>query len=314
MDNFSRHERLANRIALIVLQLFREGAVSRLELASRFKVTERTIYRDLNRLGEFVTCSKDGIYRISMQNEAEDKLLPSLDCLSKKTGLSELLPAAGDDSLLKILKAIEYKRIKISPLPPEPLKSELQKKIFSSLDRAIKDSLLCVIYYKGKPRTIHPYRLMNLKGVWYLAATDAELMIKAFRLSAIEWLDTKKTTFTPDRDINDYLDSEDDAWFSMNKMEVTVEVLPSIVHYFERRNILPQQKIISKSLDGKLIVTTRIAHREQLFSTLRYWLPNVRIMSPETEANAFLMQLTQYLSQLTHENELLTNNVFQDND
>ncbi|MCA6969745.1 WYL domain-containing protein [Pectobacterium carotovorum] len=312
MDNSSRHERLANRIALILLKLFKDGAVSRRELASRFKVTERTIYRDLNRLGEFVTCSKDGIYHISMQNEPEDKL-PSLDSLSEKTGLRELLPLSGDVSLRNILTAIEYKRIKILPLPPETLNSELQKNTFSSLDKAIKERSVCIIHYKGKLRTLHPYRLMNLKGVWYLAATDAELMIKAFRVSAIEWLDIKKTTFTPDSDIHDYLDSEDDAWFSMNKMEVTVEVFPDIARYFERRNILPQQKIISKSLDGKLIVTTRIAHREQLFSTLRFWLPNVRIISPVTEANAFVVQLSQYIAQLTQENDLVTDNVFQDN-
>lgn len=312
MDNSSRHERLANRIALILLHLFKDGAVSRCELASRFKVTERTIYRDLNRLGEFVTCSKAGVYRISMQNEAEHKL-PSLESLSEKTGLSELLPLSGESSLRNILTAIEYKRIKILPLPPETLDSEQQKNIFSSLDKAIKESLVCIIHYKGKVRTLHPYRLMNLKGVWYLAATDAELMIKAFRLSAIEWLDVKKSTFTPDSDIHDYLDSEDDAWFSMNKMEVMVEVLPGITRYFERRNILPQQKIISKTPDGKLIVSTRIAHRDQLFSTLRFWLPNVRIVSPRAEANAFAAQLSQYISHLAQENDLVTDNVSQDN-
>ncbi|MCY0788455.1 WYL domain-containing protein [Morganella morganii] len=312
MDNSSRHERLVNRITLILLQLFKDGAVSRYDLASRFKVTERTIYRDLNRLGELVTCSKDGIYHINIRNEAEDKL-PSLDSLSEKTGLTELLPLSGEDSLRNILTAIEYKRIRILPLPPEILNSELQKKTFSCLDRAIKESLVCVIHYKGKSRTLHPYRLMNLKGVWYLAATDAELMIKAFRISAIEWLDIKKTTFVPDNDIHDYLDSEDDAWFSMNKMEVTVEVLPNIARYFERRNILPQQNIIRKSLDGKLIITTRIAHREQLFPTLRFWLPNVRIVSPVTEADAFVEQLSQYTVQLTQENDLVTDNVPLDN-
>nr|ELR5149553.1 WYL domain-containing protein [Providencia rettgeri] len=312
MGSYSRHERLANRIALILLQLVKDGAVSRCELASRFKVTERTIYRDLNRLGEFVSCSKDGVYRICMQNEAECKL-PTLDSLSEKMGLRELLPLSEDESLRNILMAIEYKRIKILPLPPEILSSKLQKNTFSSLDKAIKENFVCVIHYKGKSRIIYPYRLMNLKGVWYLAATDAELMIKAFRVSAIEWLDIKKTTFTPDSDIHDYLDSEDDSWFSMNKMEITVEVFPDIACYFERRNILPQQKIISKSQDGKLIVTTKIAHRDQLFSTLRFWLPNVRIISPVTEANAFVGQLSQYIAQLTQENDLITDNVFQDN-
>ncbi len=312
MENSSRHERLANRIVLILLQLFESGAVSRRELAGRFKVSERTIYRDLNRMGAFVTCSKDGVYRISGVNETGDKL-PSLSSLSEKTGLGELLPLSGENSLRNILTAIEYNRIKILPLPPETLNSDQQKRIFSTLDRAIKEHQVCIIQYKGKSRTVHPYRLMNLKGVWYLAATDAELMIKAYRVSAIEWLDVKKITFNIDSDIHDYLDSEDDAWFSMNKMEVTVEILPDIARYFERRNILPQQKIISKTSDGKLMVTTRIAHRDQLFSTLRFWLPNVRIVSPTAEAKAFAAQLSQYIALLTQENDPITDNDFQDN-
>lgn len=99
----------------------------------------------------------------------------------------------------------------------------------------------------------------------------------------------------------------------MNKIEVTVEVLPDIARYFERRSILPQQKIISKTADGKLIVTTRIAHRDQLFSTLRFWLPNVRIVSPVAEASSFVAQLSQYISRLTQENNLIADNTFQDN-
>lgn len=294
MDNPSRHEMLANRIALILLELFERGAVSRDELASKFNVSERTIYRDLNRIGSFVSCSKEGVYRLSAENHKEDEL-PTLNSLSKKTGLDELLPVSDGNSLNSILAAIEYKRIKILPLPPEQLNSLHQRKIFSRLDTAIKDKKICIIHYKGKARTVRPYRLMNLKGVWYLAATDAELAIKAYRISAIEWLDIKKVNFIPDTDILEYLDTEDDAWFSLNKTEITVEVHPEIARYFERRNILPQQKIINKTAEGKLIVTTQIAHRDQLFPTLRFWLPNVRVLDPESEAAAFVEQLSNFL-------------------
>lgn len=106
MENTSRHDRLVSRISVILLQLFKSGSVSRCELASRFNVIERTIYHDLNRMGAFVSCSQDGIYRISVLNEAEDKL-PSLTSLSEKTGMGELLQ-----------------------LPAEPLNSDLQKRIF----------------------------------------------------------------------------------------------------------------------------------------------------------------------------------------
>ncbi|WP_259349676.1 HTH domain-containing protein [Enterobacter sp. RHBSTW-00175] len=88
--------------------------MSRRELASRFNVSERTIYRDLNRMGAFLSCSQDGIYHISLLNEAEDKL-PSLTCLSEKTGMGELLP-----------------------LPAESLNSDLQKRIYPRWKKPLK--------------------------------------------------------------------------------------------------------------------------------------------------------------------------------
>ncbi len=96
-------------------------------------------------------------------------------------------------------------------------------------------------------------------------------------------------------------------------MEVTVEVLPAIARYFERRNIFPQQKIIEKAKDGTLTLTTKVAHREQLFSTLRFWLPNVRIISPTAEAKIFLTQLEQCMHLLTQENNAIADNVSQGN-
>jgi len=267
MGNPSRHERLANRIAFILLELIQAGAISRRELAGRFNVSERTIYRDLNRLGAFVTCSTDGVYRIARQGEKKNSL-PSLISLSEKTGLQKLLPLSDEHSLQKMLTAIEYNRIKILLLPSESLESEQQKTLFTMLEKAISAQQICVIHYKGKARVLHPYRLMNLKGIWYLAATDTDLMIKAWRISAIEWLDVKTTTFVPDSEIHAYLDTEDDVWFSLTKMEVTVEVLPSIARYFERRNIFPQQKIIEKAQDGTLTLTTKVAHRDQLMAAL----------------------------------------------
>ncbi|QQK58806.1 WYL domain-containing protein [Shewanella sp. LC6] len=298
MDNLSRNEILAQRLAQILLQLFESGKVSRNELANKFNVSERTIYRDLSRIGSVVSCSKDGVYRILTEKPKKDEL-PDISSLSEKTGLGKLLPVSETSPLPSLLSAIEYKRIKILPLPPEQLTSEHQKKVFSRLDSAIKDCKICSIQYKGKLRTVRPYRLMSLKGVWYLAATDIELNIKAYQVSGIEWLDVKKATFVADTDINGYLDTEDDAWFSLKKKEVTVEIQPAIARYFERRNILPQQKIISKTTEGKLIVTTQIAHRDQLFPTLRFWLPNVRILKPEIEAETFLEQLSLHLQQIS---------------
>lgn len=90
---------------------------------------------------------------------------------------------------------------------------------------------------------------MNLKG-GYLTATDAELMIKAWKVSVIEWLGVKNA-FDADSDIHDYLNSEDGSWFSMNIIEVTVEVLPGYRPLFRMTQHIAAAKIISKTPEGK---------------------------------------------------------------
>lgn len=295
MDASSGHERLANRIVNILIELFEKGSVSRRELASRFKVSERTVYRDLNRLGDFVTCSSSGVYRLAL-NKNENDALPTLTTFSERTGISKLLPLQDNRSMVDLLRAIEYKRIAIMSLPAESLVTEHHKTQFARLASAIRDNRVCQIQYKGRGRAIYPYRLMNVKGIWYLAATDTVLAIKAYQISRIQWVDIKKETFAPDPDIQAYLDSEDDIWFSLNKVDVIVEVQPEVARYFERRNILPQQKILQKTDAGKLIISTRIAHDIQLFSTLRFWLPNIKILSPVKLAEKFKRELTSFVA------------------
>ncbi|WP_313571435.1 helix-turn-helix transcriptional regulator [Pantoea piersonii] len=295
MDTSSKHERLANRIVNILLELFEKGSVSRHELARRFKVSERTVYRDLNRLGGFITCSSSGVYRIAL-NKDENNSLPSLTTFIERTGLSKLLPLQDNRSMVDVLRAIEYKRIDILSLPAESLATDHHKTQFARLELAIRDNRVCQIQYKNKYRAVRPYRLMNVKGIWYLAATDNVLAIKAYQISNIQWVDIKKETFTPDNDIQDYLDNEDDIWFSLNKVEVVVEVLPEVAGYFERRNIFPQQKILQKSNMGKLIISTKIAHNIQLFSILRFWLPNIKIISPPELSEKFKSELASFIA------------------
>lgn len=58
----SEHDRLALRLAEILLRLNQGEKIARSELAEEFQVSERTIYRDLNRLGGIVDRLEDGRY------------------------------------------------------------------------------------------------------------------------------------------------------------------------------------------------------------------------------------------------------------
>lgn len=64
---------------------------------------------------------------------------------------------------------------------------------------------------------------------------------------------------------------------------------------FRRRKLVSQQ-IIEKELEnGGLIVSGKFAHPSQILPTVRYWVPHVRIISPEDWQADMVQGLQTYL-------------------
>ncbi|MEI8210368.1 MAG: WYL domain-containing protein [Methylococcales bacterium] len=58
---------------------------------------------------------------------------------------------------------------------------------------------------------------------------------------------------------------------------------------------MPNQQI-DKTLEyGSLIVSSRIAHDNQILPLIRYWLPNVQVNSPNELRHSLLQGLREYL-------------------
>ncbi len=74
-----------------------------------------------------------------------------------------------------------------------------------------------------------------------------------------------------------------------------LKVDSSVAHYFQRRALLPNQQIDKTLEDGSLIVFSRIAHDSQILSLIRYWLPNVQVISPNELRYSLLQGLREYL-------------------
>ncbi|UNH25163.1 HTH domain-containing protein [Moellerella wisconsensis] len=64
MDDYKKNQGV--RLATIILDTYLYGEVNKFELASRFKVTERTIYRDLNSLSLILEHKGNSNYGFSM--------------------------------------------------------------------------------------------------------------------------------------------------------------------------------------------------------------------------------------------------------
>lgn len=284
------HETLALRLA-DTLRLLQSGErPTRLQLAERFGVSERTIYRDLNRLGDVIELGTDGVYQLARQYCSS--LSPAdLQTFARISGVEQLFPASDRRSWLDLLK----------PGPASFLVRDghfaaerPDSRDFRELGRAIEQKRRCQLNYTGKQRRIEPYRLIHNKGIWYLAATE-EGRLKSFAFARIDALQLLDESFFPDSATQAQIESDDDIWFGKDRLEVTVQVSASSAYYFLRRNVLPHQQLMELQADGRLLLRCRVNHPNQLLPIIRYWIPHVRILEPAWLQQQLRDELTDYL-------------------
>lgn len=287
----TEHDTLALRLAEILLRLNQDEAFSRQELADKFGVSERTIYRDLNRLGGVIERLPDGHYQLVA--EYRGRLRPrDLEAFAKLTGVNQLFPNSGQRFLLALLDTLSQSSFLVKGHHYETLKPEDAQ--FHQLDAAIRQRHCCHLMYSDKRRTLEPYRLVNNKGIWYLAATEDQ-QLKAFSISRISQLHVTGESFIVRPEIQHEIEAEDDVWFSHDKTEVLLAIAPQAAYYFQRRKLLPQQEIVRDLENGGLIVSSRISHANQILSVVRYWIPHARILEPVWLQEAMEKELKSYL-------------------
>jgi predicted DNA-binding transcriptional regulator YafY len=200
-----------------------------------------------------------------------------LETFAKLVGVDDLFPQSGTRFLMALLDTLSQSSFLVRGHHYEKLKPHDAQ--FQQLDSAIRDSRRCTLTYADKRRTLEPYRLVNNKGIWYLAATD-DGRLKSFSLSRISQLVVSGESFEPEAEIQQEIEEDDDVWFSEEKTEVLLTVAPQVAYYFQRRKLLPRQVIDKELENGGLIVSTRISDENQILPLVKYWIPHVRILEP----------------------------------
>ena len=291
----SKGEKLAQRLSQILARLHQGDALDKHQLAQDFQVDVRTIERDLGeRLCGIVERSPDGQWHLT---HSARSTIPAkhLHGYARMSGTENLFP---DNSLRYVLEQLhtpeQQRATRVQAIAHEDLRPHTQD--FSQLQAAIELNHLCRFDYKGKTRSVQPYKLIHKNGVWYLAAEEGR-KLKNFSIALIEGLQVDATShFEPKRVHKEYIDAKDDVWFTEDTTEVLLRVAPEVAHYFIRRPLLPHQQHRQDS-DGSLLVTAHINHIHQLLPVVRYWLPHVRIVQPVEWHENLLTGLRGALSQ-----------------
>ena len=192
----STRSRSAERLVDILMELHLNGVVNRSALMEKFKITERTVYRDLNALSPIVEHTGSGQYRLihSAQISAGQGLHHTI---ANFLNADNFFPDRSAEFWQKLESRVDDNHILILSNDAEHTVQTDIRRHLPNIEKSIKNRNVCQIVYKGKTRLINPYKLINKKNIWYLQATESS-RLKSFSLSQISWFDIQSTTFTPD--------------------------------------------------------------------------------------------------------------------
>lgn len=295
--NTADHDTLVYRLAHILSKLNQGQKLDPQALAEEFNVNRRTIQRDLNERFAYLSLEKvDGLYHLPPS--ALGKLsLRDIERFASLAGVRGLFPSLSDD----FLRDIFDNRVQSALLVKGPQFEDLgdKKHLFAQLEQAILQFHPVTYSYEksdgAKTYTdIEPYKLVNHDGIWYLAGKDKG-RLKSFTFTKINRLQVSVDTFASDPTVNATLMAEDDIWLNEKKLEVVLQISAEVAGYFKRRKLVADQRIEEELVDGSLIISSRVAHVNQILPTVRQWIPNIRIVKPEYLQGEMEEELLRYL-------------------
>ena len=292
------HDTLVYRLAQMLYKFNLGESLEPAALAEEFGVNIRTIQRDLNEGFAYLPLNKiDGRYRL--EQAFLGKLnLRDVERFAGLAGIRGLFPSLSDDFLRDIFDDRMQSALLIKGHHYEDLRD--RKGPFRELEKAIvTHRRIAFDYCRGSQQkayaAVEPYKLLNQNGIWYLAACDGK-KLKTFTFSQIERLCVTDLQFQPDPAIDRRLQEEDGIWFTEDRREVVLEIAAEIAGYFKRRKLIANQVIEKELDDGSLILSARIGHANQVLPIVRYWIPHIRIISPESLQDELESEVRTYLA------------------
>lgn len=293
----ANHDTLVYRLVQMLIKLNAGDKLDPQALADEFGVNLRTIQRDLNVRFAYLGLEKvNGRYQLDpiFLGKLSTKDIERFAALS---GIRGLYPSLSDDFLRDIFDAQMQGALLVKGHSYEPMVGKEQ--VFRDLERAVVGRQRISFSYVKTEGEKHysgvcPYRVINNKGIWYVAALDGE-KLKSFSLSKLNHLRVSDDRFDWDAQLDAQLVAEEGVWLSRDKQEIVLKVGKAVAGYFKRRKLVANQVIEKELEDGGLLISAKVGHANQVLPIVRYWIPHVRIISPEALQLEIEKGLADYL-------------------
>lgn len=277
----SGHDTLVQRLAMMLVKLNQGESLEPRELAKEFGVNVRTIQRDINeRFGYLPLEKANGAYRMTPAFLGR-LTLKDVERFAALAGVAGLFPSLSADFLRDIFDARIEPALMVKGHNFEDLRGK--EADFKAVERAILARKRVRFTYRGSngPKTylVDPHKLVNAKGVWYLAARHDD-KLKTFSFAKLELPAVTAEAFELDPALLHQLESDDGIWTTDTPIEFVLTVDAQAAPYFLRRKLIANQVIEKELADGALIVSARVGHENQVLPIVRYWIPHLRIIAP----------------------------------
>lgn len=289
---------LAARLADILLRFNRGETLTLARLADEYGVNPRTIRRDIEeRLSAAGIEKGDTFNGYRMRPESLGKFnAASIDTFADIAGVNGLFPVLDKKMLQSMFTPAPAQTVLVKG--HRYIKNDQQTENFTRLQQAIDERRRVLFsYYKRAEQQhyrVEPYQLVNHNGVWYLAAHHDGKM-KKFTLGKISALQCTFDLFERSPALLAALKREESVWSNEKKFEVVINVSPVVAEYFQRRDLVIGQVVEKELADGGLIISTYISHKNEILPMVQYWLPHLRIISPEHLQQEMETELKRYL-------------------
>ncbi|EEL41619.1 YafY family transcriptional regulator [Bacillus toyonensis] len=220
-----------DRLLAILIELQRRQTVTAQSLAEKFETSIRTIYRDMDALNEsgvpiysmpgYGYSLMDGYFLPPIQLTPEEAvtLLLGGDYIEKTfTSSFSVHARSAKEKLEVILPTDQKKKVEglrgtfrfLSPIfsNQQAEQEKLENQLFLLQEAIQNEQAISFSYRKPREttkieRTVHPYGLVNISGIWYIVAHCLlRKQIRNFRLDRMDTLQQKQEFFTKPKDFS----------------------------------------------------------------------------------------------------------------
>jgi predicted DNA-binding transcriptional regulator YafY len=301
------YDKTLTRLNIIIARLNEGKVLSVKELAVEFNVSDRTIQRDFNErlVGLYPIYQEkrrwkmqDG-YKIEKAKSVEDTIV--LDILDKLTdGLGEKFSLKAKRMLSK-LKNEDFNPI-YAKLNFEDISGHID--YITLFEKSVKKHKLIECRYDfGEYKVtiqLKPLRIVNFEGFWYLLALDARNnKLKKYHLKSLSNIKILNELFDAPEDIEMLLDNAINIWFDIDNeaFEVILFLDKHAAKIIKRKPISKIQRVLTEYKDGSCDVSLMITHDREIISIVQYWLPHIKVVSPESIKQFVLKSCKKFIKE-----------------